>query len=80
MLPCEACKGTGKFSAFVDGFKDGKAWGEYREGLTCETCKGQGKITQAYFDRIEAGKELRRKRIEKGEKANGKINNGNNDG
>lgn len=56
-VTCPGCNGEKGGPAFVDGYRNGKAFGELRY-VACFTCKGEGTITPEHADRIDWGRRV----------------------
>lgn len=65
MTICPSCKGKRPSLAMVDGYRDGKRFGEMRE-LACLTCNGKGSITAEHLERIAQGRRMRDDRVARG--------------
>lgn len=64
---CPQCDGTGLLAGFVDGFRQGRRYGEFRRDIVCFTCNGSGRIPQHQFNWMEEGRVHREQRKERGE-------------
>lgn len=64
---CPQCDGTGTLAGFVDGFRQGRRYGEFRRDIVCFTCNGLGKIPQHQFNWMEEGRVHMQQRKERGE-------------
>jgi len=64
---CPQCDGTGTLAGFVDGFRQGRRYGEFRRDIVCFTCNGFGKIPQQQFNWMEEGRVHMQQRKERGE-------------
>lgn len=65
MPTCPHCNGAKRGLCFLDGVdKDGHhvGWQEIRD---CSTCQGTGEVDDITAKRIEAGRKLRRARLDK---------------
>lgn len=65
MTTCPSCSGRRTVTAMVDGYRDGKRFGEMRE-LACLTCGGKGSITTFHAEQIAEGKRRRDDRVARG--------------
>src|SRR5437016_3940522 len=62
---CPACRGAGRTVVHVDGVRDGKRFGEWRQA-PCSTCDGSGHVTEARATQIAEGDRLRADRLARG--------------
>lgn len=65
MTTCPSCKGGRTSLAMIDGYRDGKRFGEMRE-LACLTCNGKGSIPVEHQERIARGRRMRDDRVARG--------------
>lgn len=66
-VSCPDCVGAGKLTGFVDGFRQGRRYGEFRRDIACFTCNGLGQIPQQQLNWMEEGRAHRDRRKERGE-------------
>lgn len=64
---CPQCDGTGTLAGFVDGFRQGRRYGEFRRDIICFTCNGVGKIPVHRLNWIEEGNAHRQERVDRRE-------------